>query len=74
MIKFEVILDKRALEDIRPAIEYYNSISERLGTKFETVLDEYFSTLKINPYFQCQIQKYQMSSSEKISFHDTFLN
>ncbi|MCD4792620.1 MAG: hypothetical protein K8R54_05255 [Bacteroidales bacterium] len=50
-MKFEVIIDKRALKDIQQTIEYYDSKSQGLGTKFKTVLDKHLGIIKTNPFF-----------------------
>ena len=50
-MKFEAIIDKRALDDIQQAEEYYNNKSEGLGQRFKDVLDEYISAIELNPFF-----------------------
>ena len=49
---FTLFVDPRALDDIQGAIDYYDSVQIGLGTRFETILNAYFQTLKSAPHFQ----------------------
>jgi toxin ParE1/3/4 len=49
---FNVVLDKRALNDIQSAIDYYDEQSIGLGSRFSVYLDKQIQTLKKRPYFQ----------------------
>ena len=51
-MNYSIVLDKRALNDIQQAIDYYDNESAGLGTKFENLLNQHFDKLKTNPFFQ----------------------
>jgi hypothetical protein len=50
--KFKVITQKRAELEIDEISEYYESLSEGLGTKFYMETQEYISTLENFPFFE----------------------
>lgn len=49
---YTVYIDKRAVDDIRCAIDYYESKVLGLGEKFEIEVDEYINSLELNPFFE----------------------
>jgi len=49
---FSIFLDPRAVEDIQESIDYYDERESGLGRQFEKNLDQYFTILKKNPFFQ----------------------
>ena len=51
-MRFELTLNKKAINDIQKVKEYYNKQSDGLGLKFENALDQYLSTLETNPDFK----------------------
>jgi toxin ParE1/3/4 len=51
-MKYSVVLDPRAIDDIQKAIDYYEGQRPGLGRKFEEKLHTTFSTLERNPNFQ----------------------
>ena len=56
-VSFNIFVNKKAVEDIDKAIEYYNNKSEGLGDTFENILGEYINSLKINPNFKIRYDK-----------------
>ena len=67
-MKFEIIVDKRALEDIIPAVEYYENISIELGNKFKIVLDNNINTIKTNPFFAIRYKDVRCLYIKKFPF------
>ena len=51
-MKYSIFLDKRAIEDIQNAIDFYEEASQGLSHKFELYLNKYISSLVKNPFFQ----------------------
>ncbi len=50
-MRFKVVIDPRAINDIVQVVEYYNSKQIGLGEKFKTNLNKYIESLSINPYY-----------------------
>ena len=51
-MNFRLVVNKKAINDIRKVKEYYNKQSDGLGIQFQTALDKYLSTLETNPDFK----------------------
>jgi len=51
-MKYSIFLDKRVIDDIQHAIDFYEGASKGLGQKFESYLNKYISSLIKNPFFQ----------------------
>lgn len=51
-MKFELVIDNRALSDIEDSMDYYMSVSHKVIQAFYKVLSNAFKELKSNPYFQ----------------------
>ncbi|REL24795.1 type II toxin-antitoxin system RelE/ParE family toxin [Rhodohalobacter sp. SW132] len=49
---FSILLDRRAIDDIQEAIDYYEENEPGLGSKFEDDLNNRLVTLSENPFFQ----------------------
>ncbi len=56
-MSFKVIINKKAIKDIEETVEYYNKQSYGLGSKFESVLDEFIQVLETNPSFRIRYDK-----------------
>ncbi len=67
-MKFEVIIDKRALSDIKQAAEYYDTQSEGLGQRFKNVLDEHISIIGVNPFFSVRYNDIRCIPVKKFPF------
>jgi toxin ParE1/3/4 len=65
---FNVVLDKRALNDIQSAIDYYDEQSIGLGSRFSVYLDKQIQTLKKRPYFQIRYDAIHCLPLKKFPF------
>ena len=52
MKHFEIILLDDAIMDIQNTIDYYNTISTSLAKKFHKAVNNAFTELKKNPFYQ----------------------
>ena len=52
MTKFKIVLDTRAAQDIQDAINYYNQQQPGLGEYFLRSVNNSFSVMKENPFYQ----------------------
>lgn len=67
-MKFQLLLDPRAIEDIQNAIDYYNEQSQGLGEKFEKYLNKYIIGLSKNPFFQIRYDEVHCLPLKKYPF------
>lgn len=58
-MSFTVVIEKRALEDVQKAIDYYDEQQVGLGGKFITTLDKHISALENNPFYQFRYKDYR---------------
>ncbi len=56
-MSFEIIINKKAVNDIQEIIEYYEKQRYGLGDKFEKALFEYIEVLETNPNFRTRYDK-----------------
>ncbi len=49
---YEIFIEPLALQDIQQAIDYYDEQQIGLGDTFEEILDNHFTSIEINPFFQ----------------------
>ncbi len=68
MIRFEVKIDRRALDDVRDAIAYYDAVSAQVGDKFIEEFDNTVETLKLNPFFQVRYSNVRCLPLRKFPF------
>ena len=54
---FDVVISKKALNDIRKITEYYDKQRDGLGNEFKNVLYEYIEVLETNPNFRMRYDK-----------------
>lgn len=54
---FVIVLDRRALQDIQQAIDYYNVQEPRLGEQFESTVNKAFQILEKHPFYQIRYDK-----------------
>ena len=59
MKTFSIEITESATRDIQSAFDWYFSISEALGNRFEANLNRGFKSLAINPYFQIRYRFYR---------------
>lgn len=59
MKTFSIEITESATRDIQSAFDWYFSISEALGNRFEADLNRGFKSLSINPYFQIRYRFYR---------------
>jgi hypothetical protein len=55
-MKFEVVLEPIAIQDIQEATDYYDSMQVGLGKKFQDSIDNKLLSLQINPFYQIRYQ------------------
>ena len=67
-MKYEIVIEPRALLDIQNAIDYYDSKKIGLGEYFLESIDEHFKTLEKNPVFQFRYKEYQALPVKKFPF------
>ena len=67
-MKFDVVVEKRAIEDIQEAIDYYNIQKAGLGKKFEQEVDKYLNTLVKTPLFQIRYKNVRGLPLKKFPF------
>ena len=51
-MSYSVYIQRRASEDIRSAMDYYNSKQSGLGEKFLSTIDKHFISISRNLVFQ----------------------
>jgi len=51
-MKFHVVIEPRAVENIEDAIDYYDFRQIVLGEQFYEILNEHINSLETNPYYQ----------------------
>ncbi len=49
---YDIFIEPLALQDIQKAIDYYDEQQIGLGDAFEEILDNHFTSIEINPFFQ----------------------
>ncbi len=49
---YKVKINKRALNDVQKALDYYDSIDKKIGDKFLKNFEKMVSLLSENPFFQ----------------------
>lgn len=67
-MSFNIIIEKRALNDVQNAIDYYDEQSIGLGKKFNSALDKHLSTIAINPFFQVRYKDYRVLPMKKFPY------
>lgn len=50
-MKYKVLLEPGAIEDLQQAIDFYNAKRPSQGGKFKKVVIQHLNTLKVNPFF-----------------------
>jgi plasmid stabilization system protein ParE len=65
---FAILVEPRALADIQQAINYYDSRQAGLGKKFESAIDNHFSTISKNPFFQIRYNGIRCLPLKKFPF------
>ena len=65
---YELIITVRASQEVEEAIDYYDRIDPKLGTRFLTELSETYKKLSVNPQFYSYVL-----SSRKSNIRDTKL-
>ena|ERR1035437_5483238 len=68
MKDFEIILLDEAIADIQKAIDYYKIISPILAKKFHTAINNTFTELKKNPFYQVRYDNVRMRSVKKFPY------
>ncbi len=67
-MKFEVLIEPRAIIDINTIAAYYEEQQINLGFRFTEELESVLSTLELNPYFQIRYTKYRFLPLKKFPF------
>lgn len=64
----KVVIEPRAILDIKDAIDYYDSKQNGLGTYFYQVVEEHMETLSKSPFFQIRYKDYHAFPIRKFPF------
>ena len=67
-MKFNTILDPRAIEEVQEAIDYYDEQLIGLGEKFEADLNRHIKSLAKNPFYQTRYDEIQCLPLKKYPF------
>ncbi len=67
-MRFAVVIEKRALEDIQKAIDYYDDQKMGLGEKFALVLDKHIVSIAKNPFYKLRYKDYRVLPIKKFTF------
>jgi len=65
---YEVSIDKRALDDLNQAVNYYNLQQKDLGEKFLVDFDTSLNTLSANPFFKVRYDDYRCLPLSKFPY------
>lgn len=65
---YEVVINKKALNDIKGAAAYYDNVTDKLGLKFKNIIKEYIRTLKTNPHFKVKYKNVRVLPIKKFSY------
>ena len=67
-MRYNVVVDRRAMIDIRKAAVYYDDKSAGLGTRFKNTLSEYFDMLAKSPAFQIRYKNVRCIPMKEFPF------
>ena len=67
-MRFKLIVENRALNEIDKAVEYYNDRQKGLGKKFVNDLNNCFTAIKKTPYFQIRYDDVRCAPLKKFPF------
>jgi plasmid stabilization system protein ParE len=65
---YKIDLDSAAIHDLQKAIDYYDEQQPGLGKKFEITIDNHFSSLSKNPFFQVRYDAIHCLPVKKFPF------
>lgn len=68
MKSFEIILHENAINDIQNAIDYYKTISSSLAEKFLSAINNTFTELKKNPFYQIRYDNVRMRTVKRFPY------
>jgi toxin ParE1/3/4 len=67
-MSFSIFIEKRALNDIQDAINYYDSQLVGLGEKFNFALDKHITAITKNPFYQLRYKDYRALPIKKFPY------
>lgn len=67
-MKFEIVIDRRALSDIQDNLNFYENKVFGLGAKFEAELEIHFNHLSKSPHFQIRYENIRCLPLKKFPF------
>ena len=68
MKQFEIILRDDAIVDIQNAIDYYKTISVSVAKKFHIAVNNTFTELKKNPFYQVRYDNVRMCTLKRFPY------
>jgi toxin ParE1/3/4 len=72
-MRFEIVLERRAMNDIAKAVDYYDEQQKGLGKKFAKEVDISFSALSKNPFYQIRYDDYRCLPLKRFPFMIHFI-
>lgn len=69
---YKVVIEPRALLDIRQAIDYYDKQLIGLGDTFYEALDKHISAVQKNPFYQIHYKDYRVLPIKKYPYSIIF--
>ncbi len=67
-MKFNIVIEPRAIADAQAAIDYYDGKQIDLGKKFNKELDKYIDSLSENPFYQLRYKDYRALPLKKFPY------
>ena len=71
-MRFNIIIEKRAVQEIQDAVNYYEFKLKGLGEKFTTHLNSQINELKKNPFYQVRYKDYRALPLKKFPYTIVF--
>ena len=65
---FKIIVSKKAQKEIENALDYYSEINLTLSKRFYLALEETYSKIYTNPYYQIRYNNYRAIKINKFPF------
>lgn len=65
---YSILLDPRAVQEIREAMDYYNEQQAGLGQRFETELNKHLQKLQKNPFYRIRYDNVRCMPVKKFPY------
>lgn len=67
-MKYQVVVEKRAVEDIQQVTDYYDEKSTQTGTNFINEVTHFLKALEVNPNYQVRYDNVRCLPLKKFPF------